>query len=100
MGAGAEAAAGPAGARRSINAGTAPAIATAATATHPYRNVVSGLALVPAPSMATIIATPTAKPTWRTMLMTAAPVANRGGGRETDAVAIVVGRVRPTPTPV
>jgi hypothetical protein len=34
------------------------------------------------------------------MLTTAEPEANDGGGREDDAVAIMVGRVRPTPIPV
>ena len=50
--------------------------------------------------MATRIATPSAKPVWRMMLTTAEPVANDRGGSSEDAVAINVGNVRPTPTPV
>jgi hypothetical protein len=42
---------------------------------------------------------PRAKPVWRIMLMTAEPVANNEGGREDDAVDIIVGRARPTPIP-
>ena len=34
------------------------------------------------------------------MLTTPDPVANDCGGSDDDAVAIIVGRVRPTPTPV
>ena len=34
------------------------------------------------------------------MFMTAEPVANEVGGSEADAVAIMVGSVSPTPTPV
>ena len=52
------------------------------------------------PSTATSTATPTARPTWRSMLTTAAPVANEGGGRDAAAVAISVGSVSPTPMPV
>ena len=45
-------------------------------------------------------ATPTARPTWRSMLTTAEPVANELGGSDAAPVAMNVGSVRPTPMPV
>ncbi len=52
------------------------------------------------PSTAISTATPIASPTWRSMLMTAEPVANACGGSCDVPLAISVGSVRPTPMPV
>jgi hypothetical protein len=54
---------------------------------------------VPVPTMATSTATPRASPVWRIMLITAEPVAKERGGSDAVAVPIMVGRIRPVPTP-
>lgn len=78
-----------------------PAKDSAAVNHQACRNTESvGTCPAPVPSTATRRATPRAIPIWRTMLITAEPVANDGGGSEADAVAIIVGSVSPTPMPV
>ena len=49
--------------------------------------------------MATKMATPTAKPIWRTMLITPDPVANDEAGSADVPTPISVGSVSPTPMP-
>jgi len=51
------------------------------------------------PTMATKMATPTAKPIWRTMLITPDPVANDDAGSAEVPTPISVGNVSPTPMP-
>ena len=51
-------------------------------------------------SMATRIATPSTKPSWRDIVKTAEPVAKRRGGSDAVAALASDGRVRPTPAPV
>src|ERR1700722_1730399 len=52
------------------------------------------------PRIAISTATPTASPICRNMLTTAEPVANEWAGSDEVPVAIIVGSVNPTPTPV
>ena len=81
---------------------TSPDPTPSAASTHHARANASSAASGPTgvPSTATVIATPIASPTWRSMLTTAEPVAKLDGGRSAVAVAMSVGSTSPTPTPV
>jgi hypothetical protein len=91
----------PVGAVRAIMPTRAAESPIAAITTQPRSKATSeAWGVAGAPTTATNTETPTASPTWRSMLTTAEPVAKDCGGSDAAPVAMKVGSVSPTPAPV
>src|SRR3954465_1271894 len=86
--------------RRIRSSGSRPSAVTTAMTHQARRNAAMYASAEPGdPTMATKMATPTAKPIWRTMLITPEPVANDDAGSADVPTPISVGSVSPTPMP-